>query len=169
MKKKIVCILLACVLCVTALGGCQGQKEPWSLEDFSVYDENGNMIKELPSEETLKDGAYTKRGLHRGDSVSKIIELYPLEYSLYTPSDAYTYDKWKGKYKDGADLVNQAKEDEESAYVITLSFIKDGDNLIPLEIDEVGKRKYIGEMTYEIVFAISRCQVNFVKVSSKVK
>ena len=168
--KKILCMLLACVLCVSALGGCQGeQKEPWTLEDFSIYDEDGNMTQELPNEQTLKDADFTKRGLHGRDSVSKLLELYSLEGAIYIPSDSYTYEKWEGKYKDGADLVNQAKDDEDSLYLIRLSFIKDGDNLVPLEIDENGKRKYIGDMTYEIMFSIGGCKVNLITVSSKVQ
>ena len=168
--KKILCMLLACVLCVSTLGGCQGeQKEPWTLEDFSIYDEDGNMTQELPNEQTLKDADFTKRGLHGRDSVSKLLELYSLEGAIYIPSDSYTYEKWEGKYKDGADLVNQAKDDEDSLYLIRLSFIKDGDNLVPLEIDENGKRKYIGDMTYEIMFSIGGCKVNLITVSSKVQ
>ena len=163
-------MLLACVLCVSTLGGCQGeQKEPWTLEDFSIYDEDGNMTQELPNEQTLKDADFTKRGLHGRDSVSKLLELYSLEGAIYIPSDSYTYEKWEGKYKDGADLVNQAKDDEDSLYLIRLSFIKDGDNLVPLEIDENGKRKYIGDMTYEIMFSIGGCKVNLITVSSKVQ
>lgn len=167
--KKILCMLLACVLCVSALGGCQEGKEPWTLEDFSIYDEDGNMTQELPNEQTLKDADFTKRGLHGRDSVSKLLELYSLEGAIYIPSDSYTYEKWEGKYKDGADLVNQAKDDEDSLYLIRLSFIKDGDNLVPLEIDENGKRKYIGDMTYEIMFSIGGCKVNLITVSSKVQ
>ena len=170
MKKKIVCILLACVLCVTALGGCQGQKEPWSLEDFSVYDENGNMIEELPSEDSLlgKD-VYTKRGLHPEDPVSKLMELYPLEGAMGTGLDPYTLEKMEENYMDGADLANKFKEDKNASYLIRLSFVKDGDSLVPLEIGEDGKTKYIGEMTYEIEFLIGLCQVNIIQVSSKVK
>ncbi len=66
--KKILCMLLACVLCVSALGGCQGGKEPWTLEDFSVYDEDGNLVEELPTDTSFKDEQYTKRGICRGRS-----------------------------------------------------------------------------------------------------
>ena len=168
--KKIICMLLACVLCVTALGGCQGQKETWSLEDFSVYDENGNMIEELPSEDSLlgKD-VYTKRGLHPEDPVSKLMELYPLEGALGTGLDPYTLEKMEGNYMDGADLVNKFKEDKNALYLIRLSFVKDGDSLVPLEVGEDGETKYIGEMTYEIEFTIGYCKVILIQVSSKVK
>ena len=139
----------------------------YCLDEACLYIEA--LTQELPNEQTLKDADFTKRGLHGRDSVSKLLELYSLEGAIYIPSDSYTYEKWEGKYKDGADLVNQAKDDEDSLYLIRLSFIKDGDNLVPLEIDENGKRKYIGDMTYEIMFSIGGCKVNLITVSSKVQ
>ena len=48
--KKILCMLLACVLCVSTLGGCQGGKEPLADDDFEYYDENGQM-QEFDEEE----------------------------------------------------------------------------------------------------------------------
>ena len=169
--KKILCMLLACVLCVSVLGGCQGeQKEPWTLEDFSVYDEDGNLVEETPTDNTFKQAEYTKRGVCQGDSVSKLMELYPLEGFGYRFNDQETQKKWNGKCKDGAELLEKARDDTEASYLINISFRKEGDKLVPLEIDENGKIQYIeGEMTYSITFGISRGSIGLVRVIKRIE
>ena len=168
--KKILCMLLACVLCVSALGGCQGeQKEPWTLEDFSVYDEDGNLVEELPTDTSFKDEQYTKRGICRGDPMSKLLELYPLEGSGYKLSEHETFLKWNGKCKDGAELLEKAKDDTEANYLIMVFFKKEGDKLIPLETDEDGSIQYIeGEMTYSITFGIALGSIGVIAVENKI-
>ena len=90
--KKILCMLLACVLCVSALGGCQMGYPEWVIEDFYGYDEDGNLDKEyLEEKEANEDSSfylktyidreklYTYRGLKPGDSVDVLIEKYPVD------------------------------------------------------------------------------------------
>ena len=168
--KKILCMLLACVLCVSTLGGCQGeQKEPWTLEDFSVYDEDGNLVEELPTDTSFKDEQYTKRGICRGDPISKLLELYPLEGSGYKLNDQETYTKWNGKCKDGAELLEKAKDDTEANYLIMVFFKKEGDKLIPLEIDENGRVQLEGEMTYSITFGIALGSIGVIRVENEIR
>ncbi len=96
--KKIICMLLACVLCVTALGGCQGQKEPITEDDFKYYNENGQIqnFKEEDKVHTVSKGEkiagktlQTKRGVKLGDPMSVIAEKYDLSV-IYT---GYYYEK----------------------------------------------------------------------------
>ena len=97
--KKIICMLLACMLCVTALGGCQGQKEPITEDDFKFYDENG-QIQNLTqgdffsyymsqAEKIAGKTLQTKRGVKLGDPMSVIAEKYDLSV-IYT---GYYYEK----------------------------------------------------------------------------
>ena len=155
-------------LCFDA-GGVPGRTEPWTLEDFSVYDEDGNLVEELPTDTSFKDEQYTKRGICRGDPISKLLELYPLEGSGYKLNDQETYTKWNGKCKDGAELLEKTKDDTEANYLIMVSFRKEGDKLIPLETDEDGSIQYIeGEMTYSITFGIALGSIGVIAVENKI-
>ena len=54
--KKILCMLLACVLCVSTLGGCQVEYPEWVIEDFYGYDEDGNLDEEYLKEKEAANG-----------------------------------------------------------------------------------------------------------------
>ena len=95
--KKIICMLLACMLCVTALGGCTRGSASLTKEDFYTYDEVGNVIEEESgSFRKMIEGWkvydypdysgnpnypdwHTKRGIYVGDSAYKILFLYPMD------------------------------------------------------------------------------------------
>ena len=143
--KKIICMLLACVLCVTALGGCQGQKEPWSLEDFSLYDQEGNLVEEFPNYENIgnlvgKENWCTKRGVKWGDPASKIMEEYPLENAVVR----YDVEREKSvelheKYNTVEEFIKDIKNAPTSARSVTqivIAFTEQDGKLIPAEYNE---------------------------------
>ena len=93
--KKIICMLLVCVLCVTALGGCVVDlKEPLTVEDFYVYDRDGKITEEFQeymdnlgsSSGTafMMKGERTYRGIKEGDHAEDVLEKYPIEFFKVT-------------------------------------------------------------------------------------
>ncbi|MFR8003804.1 MAG: hypothetical protein ACLU62_12940 [Hydrogeniiclostridium sp.] len=140
--KKILCMLLACVLCISTLGGCQGeQKEPWTLEDFSIYDEDGNLVEELPEHEMIvssKDHLYTKRKIHPDMKASEIAKVYPLENAIIRNNmDVEKTIEWQKKYKTVEDLLNSGDKfdfnDDAIEYIqIVVAFTEQNGKLEPI-------------------------------------
>lgn len=133
--KKILCMLLACVLCVSTLGGCQGGKEPLADDDFEYYDENGQM-QEFDEEEhvtTMSRGEeiagktlQTKRGVKIGDPISMIAEKYDVSVAnaayYYKGAELEDLKAINEDYPTGEDAFNHLDEikdrfDEEEDYI----------------------------------------------------
>ena len=121
--KKILCMLLACVFCVSTLGGCQGGKEPLADDDFEYYDENG-QVQEFDEEEhvtTMSRGEeiagktlQTKRGVKIGDPISVIAEKYDVSVAralyYYEGGEAGELREFSEKYPTGEDAFNHLDE-----------------------------------------------------------
>ena len=121
--KKILCMLLACVFCVSTLGGCQGGKEPLADDDFEYYDENG-QVQEFDEEEhvtTMSRGEeiagktlQTKRGVKIGDPISVIAEKYDVSVAralyYYEGGEAGELREFTEKYPTGEDAFNHLDE-----------------------------------------------------------
>ena len=123
--KKILCMLLACVLCVSALGGCQVEYPEWVIEDFYGYDADGNLHKDYLKvreerweafsyigDATDQELLYTYRGLKPGDSVDTLIRKYPVDdFHFYLGSNMD--EKKQEAYE--KDLKKAMREETESA------------------------------------------------------
>ena len=124
--KKILCMLLACVLCVSTLGGCQVEYPEWVIEDFYGYDEDGNLDEEYLKEKEAANGGsfyfgriyidpenlYTYRGLKIGDSVDTLIEKYPVDdFELSLGGYPDVYEKRREAYE--KDRKKAMKEETE--------------------------------------------------------
>ncbi len=112
--KKILCMLLACVLCISTLGGCQGEYPEWVIEDFYGYDEDGNLDEEYLKEKEVANGGsfyfgriyidpenlYTYRGLKIGDPVDDLIKKYPVDdFALSLGGYPDVYEKRREAYE----------------------------------------------------------------------
>ena len=124
--KKILCMLLECVLCVSTLGGCQVEYPEWVIEDFYGYDEDGNLDEEYLKEKEAANGGsfyfgriyidpenlYTYRGLKIGDSVDTLIEKYPVDdFELSLGGYPDVYEKRREAYE--KDRKKAMKEETE--------------------------------------------------------
>ncbi len=167
--KKIICMLLVCVLCVTALGGCQGQKEPITEDDFKYYNENGQIqnFKEEDKVHTVSKGEkiagktlQTKRGVKLGDPMSVIAEKYDLSV-IYT---GYYYEKPNLNVKELKELndsfptaedafnhldeIKAKVDNEETDYMVFTSYLLDSGEIL------LNREDLNGRSGYAMVFTI---------------